>query len=142
MKASRETKVQTELKRLYEGKNAPLKAEEVVEWARDNPESALHEEFDWNDTVAAQKWRLQQARELLRLEIGYTERRPQFVSVKIGTGRIGYVPREDQLESDRQSLVLSVYKAIRGYRKTNGDLDELKPIWDAVDKLEKRLLPD
>jgi hypothetical protein len=34
----------------------------VVEWAAANPESALHRQFEWNDTAAAAQWRLDQAR--------------------------------------------------------------------------------
>lgn len=37
----------------------------VVEDARD-PDSPLHDQFDWSDTAAACKWRLHQARCLIR----------------------------------------------------------------------------
>jgi hypothetical protein len=37
----------------------------VVEGARD-PGSALHPHFDWNDAEAAEKWRVEQARDLIR----------------------------------------------------------------------------
>lgn len=42
-----------------------LTAEVVVEDAR-NPSSPLHAHFDWDNDVAAEKWRLEQARRLIR----------------------------------------------------------------------------
>ena len=45
-------------------KTKPLVAEAVVEAAKD-PNSALHSNFEWDDSVAAQKHRLQQARVLI-----------------------------------------------------------------------------
>ena len=42
-----------------------LTPEQVVEAARD-PASPLHEEFEWDDTEAGHKWRLNQARTLIR----------------------------------------------------------------------------
>ena len=42
--------------------------EAVVEFAKD-PETALHSRFDWDDSEAAAKWRLVQARQVIRLEL-------------------------------------------------------------------------
>jgi hypothetical protein len=46
-------------------KEGKLTAETVVEKAS-NPRHPLHDEFEWDDTVAGAKWRLEQARELIR----------------------------------------------------------------------------
>jgi len=53
-----------ELKRL-EDRRGRLTAPAVLEEAAD-PSSPLHLWFDWDDTMAAAKWRLEQARELIR----------------------------------------------------------------------------
>lgn len=45
----------------------------VVEAARD-PASVLHEHFDWDDGVAAEKWRMDQAREIVRCVRVHDER--------------------------------------------------------------------
>ena len=37
----------------------------VVDYARD-PDTALHAYFDWEDSVAAEKWRIEQARRIIR----------------------------------------------------------------------------
>lgn len=38
----------------------------VVDVARD-PEHALHSRFEWDDSIAAEKWRIEQAGQLLRI---------------------------------------------------------------------------
>ena len=54
-----------ELTQIMSRNGGTLPPERVVEAAR--PEgSALHAYFDWDDRVAGDKWRLQQARELIR----------------------------------------------------------------------------
>ena len=53
-----------ELLALYE-EHGELRAELVLERARD-PASALHEAFEWDDSEAAHRWRLDQARALIR----------------------------------------------------------------------------
>lgn len=67
----------------------------VVEAARD-PESPLHDYFEWDDTAAAERYRLVQARHLLaRIRVVVTETQPLMVNVRLSTAdggqRRGYV---------------------------------------------------
>lgn len=41
----------------------------IVEWARENPESELFGQFEWNDTKAAHEYRLHQARRLIAVHV-------------------------------------------------------------------------
>ncbi len=74
----------------------------VVDTARD-PEHPLHSRFDWDDTVAAEKWRLEQASQLLRVvKLPADPSRPgdlrAFVAVKgQDSHRADYVPTEEAL---------------------------------------------
>jgi len=64
--------LQTILQELYE-QRGKLTASIVLEEARD-PGHPLHSRFEWNDSVAAEKYRLEQARELIRkVKIIYKE---------------------------------------------------------------------
>jgi len=45
-----------------------LRAGDVIEYARD-PETALHQRFEWDDSKAATQHRLWQARELIRVVV-------------------------------------------------------------------------
>lgn len=53
-----------ELLRIYD-RDGKLTQEQVVAEATD-PSSPLHTHFEWNDDVAAHRWRLNQASELIR----------------------------------------------------------------------------
>jgi hypothetical protein len=53
-----------ELQQIYD-RHGQLTARLVVDQARD-PEHALHSQFEWDDETAAEKYRLDQARELIR----------------------------------------------------------------------------
>jgi hypothetical protein len=46
-------------------KRGRLDPKHIVQWARDNRRSVLHSCFQWDDTRAAQQYRLWQARELI-----------------------------------------------------------------------------
>lgn len=57
--------VEEALRALADVSGGSLTPEAVVESAR-SPESPMHGLFTWDDAVAGQKWRLEQARELIR----------------------------------------------------------------------------
>jgi len=58
----------TELEQIREANDGVLRAVDVVEYARD-PGTALYQRFEWNDTKAAEQYRLWQARELIRVVV-------------------------------------------------------------------------
>ncbi len=87
---------QAELKAL-ESRSGTLTPQEVVEAARDEG-TALHECFTWDDGEAAERWRLEEARELIRsvrIEVHYEERTIRTVGYVRDTRRepaqAGYV---------------------------------------------------
>ena len=57
-----------ELVKLAKQHGGEVTPAQVVDRARD-PDNVLHSWFDWNDTEAAEKWRLEQARRLLRVVV-------------------------------------------------------------------------
>jgi hypothetical protein len=60
------TEVTTELRRIQEANGGLLRANDVVlEASRED--SPLHPYFNWDDGAAAHQWRLQQARQLIRV---------------------------------------------------------------------------
>lgn len=46
--------------------NNEFKPQELIDYARNNPNSELHKCFEWNDTIAAEKYRISQARDVIR----------------------------------------------------------------------------
>lgn len=73
----RESAIANELKRLADAHGGNLQPKTVVDSARDD-ESPLHGSFNWDDTSAAEQWRLQQARQLIRAVVTYE---------KVGSGK-------------------------------------------------------
>lgn len=59
-----------ELHRIAAEHGGELRPADVVEAARLKT-SPLHTQFQWDDTVAAHQWRLQQARQLIRVTVEY-----------------------------------------------------------------------
>ena len=68
----KDTKIIVALKRIAKQSGGVIKPESVVDAAR--PESSpLHSRFTWDDTEAAEQYRLWQARTLIRTQIKYIE---------------------------------------------------------------------
>lgn len=95
----------------------------VVDTARD-PEHPLHSRFEWDDSVAGEKWRLEQAGHLLRVvKLPADPERPgdlrAFVAVKgKDSHRADYVPTEQAMGNEfTRRLVLAdmerEWKALR-----------------------------
>jgi hypothetical protein len=57
-----------ELQQIMVEHQGHLRPEDVVAFAA-NPETALHGAFTWDDSEAAHQWRLQQARQLIRVAV-------------------------------------------------------------------------
>lgn len=88
----------------------------VVDAAR-NPEHPLHSRFEWDDTLAAEQWRLEQAGQLLRIvKLPPEEGRPRdlraFVAIKgKDSHRSDYVPTEVALSDPlSRDIVLRAMK--------------------------------
>lgn len=92
---------------------------DVVKVARD-PKHPLHKRFDWDDTKAAHKWRLRQARDLIAsVEITWETSPGRIVTVQayhhIREEGTGYYPAETivQHETMRQALVREMEEDLR-----------------------------
>lgn len=57
---------QEELEALSKESGGFLRPEKVVRYA-ENPDTALHKYFEWDDTAAAHQYRLKQARDIIRV---------------------------------------------------------------------------
>lgn len=92
-----------ELLAIRERNNGELTPQSVVAEAR-NPDHPLHDRFEWNDKIAGEKYRLAQARKLIRtvkltIHEGDENSPPQrlraFFSVPGPQGRPVYDPTEE-----------------------------------------------
>ena len=110
--AARNTDVLAELEQIRRRGHGVLKCHAVVAFAR-NPKTALHGQFEWDDTKAAQEFRLWQARELIAVSVTVLHGRtdPVRAYVSLGSDRIrpggGYRSMEDVLaDPERRAEML------------------------------------
>ena len=117
-----------------------LPARAVVKWARSHPKSELHKRFEWSDSEAADKWRLQQARVLIA-SVTIEPRPNQVVRayVNLKSDRVGDQPayrRTVNVMSDaeqRAELLQMAKDELGRVRRTFATLTELASVWHAID---------
>ena len=114
-----------------------LKPSDIVEAAKDEG-SELHKCFEWDDTVAAGKWRIQQARTLLlNLVIVDSERKeePQQIRVMYTSKNGGYKQTKlivQQLD-EYEALLERARAELRAFKSKYAMLQELHEIFELID---------
>jgi len=122
-----------------------LRAEDVVEFARDET-TCLHSHFEWDDTEAAEQYRLEQARRVIRLRVTVAKNlgsdRPVPMYVSLTTDRAqpggGYrtfvdVMSSEELKAELLRQALSEFKRVRS---RYNELRELAPIFAAIEQVD------
>lgn len=133
------SRVERELRAL--GRGGRLFPQRVVRWARENPESALHGCFEWDNGKAAEAYRIWQARKLIvSVQIEYPDevKRQVWVSPLPSRGQ-GYRRLVDVLseEETRAQFLMQALDELERLYSRYADLHELAGVWQAV-KLVRR----
>lgn len=111
---------------------------QIVEAGR-NSNTELHKCFDWNDAVAAEKWRIEQAREIVRHLVikqdAPPKDRPQIRYFFKPQGEVGYKPTEVivKREDSYNALLAQAYAELRAFKAKYNCLEELRDILDLID---------
>ena len=121
----------------------------VVEFARDK-KTALHSAFDWNDTSAAAQWRLQQARNLIRVMVQIVEdpRGNEPLTVRMytalaedraGDGENGYryTPQLMTTATGRAAVLATALAELEAFQEKFAALTELADVFAAIRKARK-----
>ena len=112
--------------------------ESVLEKARDE-NTELHKCFEWNDSIAAEKYRLVQAGEVIRfLVIEEDEKphdRPEIRIFHITDKSEGYKPVQYIVkhESEYEKLLAKAWAELRAFKAKYACLEELREILDLID---------
>lgn len=116
--------------------------QEIVEIAR-NPESAIHSYFVWDDSIAAEKFREEQAAKMERsfvltkvVDDGDKKEKVQFRLVEVDSTRTtSYQPVKFFLQNkDEYSELLKRAKIeLEGFRKRYSNIIELEEIFNDID---------
>lgn len=155
--------VSEELLLLKDRNDGLLDPAKVVDYAR-NPDTALHSRFEWNDSKAAEDYRLWQARQIIRLElvvirqdssmgparvvVNLNEREEQDVTVRafvsLGQDRFseesepkGYRSIHDVLADEelRELLLQEARRDMKVFQKKYKTLNELAKVFSAMEEV-------
>ena len=151
MKKQRNTKGKVyleEMKRIARKHRGLLRASDIVEEARPvkNP---LHSAFEWNDTEAAERYRIWQARQLIAVSVEYLENvRTEepvrvFASLKSDRKNGGYRAVADLLSDDemREQLLQDALEDMIFFRRKYRQLEELSAVFEEMDKVAVHVRP-
>lgn len=128
---------------LIEKRHGILKPEDVVSFA-ENPQTALHGKFNWDDTEAAALYRIYQARQLIRVVVTITAYSPipQRVYVSLTTDRYdddggGYRPIVRILSDKdlREQLLADAINEMEIFKSKYHGLKELARVFEEMEKI-------
>lgn len=138
------TTIQQELEQIRDEHDGFLPPHAVVEFAR-NPRTALHESFEWDDGEAAEKYRLWQARHVIRVHVHVLggDKDPVRTYVSLLQDRHpggGYRHIESVMtdKSLRQKLLDQALREAEMFRRKYQQLDELSGVFDEINRAKKR----
>lgn len=133
-------KVGPELERIRIRHNGRLEPDWVVHEAKAEA-SPLHPLFEWNDTIAAQNYRVDQARGVIRSIEVVIEDRPEqkpvraFVSVVRENDRT-YTSVQDAMSDPklREQVLRAALAELEAWRRRYAELVELANVFAAIDE--------
>lgn len=122
-----------------------LKPEAVVDFAQDE-NTHLHKCFEWNDSKAANRYRLNQARQQISMYVMVVESPKGPVKIRafqsLPSDRQsggGYRKTTDILQDDAlvAELVNSAMKDLATVRSRYEAVQALSPVWEAADRVSR-----
>lgn len=118
-----------------------LHAEHVVSWAKKHPRSALHRQFEWNNSKAASEYRLWQARRLIAINVIADDGAPLLVSLsfdRINSG--GYRDVRDVVSSRELSEIMlrDALADLQRVQEKYQRVRALTTVWTAVKRVRQR----
>lgn len=138
--------IEEELEEIAKKADGILYPAAVVEYAR-NPETALHGEFTWNDTIAAEQWRIQQARQIIRVRIVSQANNPVTIRAYVSLSEDrqnpggGYRRFQDVMADPelRRQYLRQALKEVEHWRQKFKSLEELDPVFSAIAEVEEQV---
>lgn len=135
-------KIRTELLAIQAAsKDKILHAARVVAWARRNQKSALHRQFEWNNSKAADEFRLWQARRLIQINIIMDDGTPQIVSLSFDRTKGGGYRSVSDVLSSRDLSEIMLRDALAELQRVQARFQrvrELTNVWTAVKRVRQK----
>ena len=119
-----------------------LNAVTLVDVSRD-PKAPLHDEFEWDDSIAGEEWRKEQARHIIAhlIHVEVKNEIPEhraFFKIEKDSGN--YIPFETIVrnEDTRQQLLDQALKEFASFRRKYAALTELAKAFDELESAIKQ----
>ena len=109
----------------------------ILEKARDET-TELHKCFTWDDSIAAEKWRINEARlvtrQLVIKEVEVPKDRPEIRLFYKTDNESGYKPTHIivQQEDEYKQLLARAYSELRAFKRKYSMLKELQEIFELI----------
>jgi hypothetical protein len=134
-----------EVKKIYNDNGGILRPLDVVEAARPKA-SPLHSQFEWNNTVAAEKFRLHQARMFINMlvDVIYEDKQEVRCFVSLKKDRFGedtgYRTMVDVLSNKDlyASMLKDALEEMEYFRNKYYEIKELKEVFDAIERVKTK----
>ena len=110
----------------------------IVDYAEANPSSELHKCFTWDDSKAANEWRKQEARQVVRLLVFEDEETNTPSKIRVlqkTTDAYEPVTRIVRNKDEYEALLERAYAELRAFRERYKNLAELEQILELIDEL-------
>lgn len=117
-----------------------IKPQVVVAWAREHPESETYKHIEWDDSKAAEQYRLDQARRLIVIYVRTEDGDRGVISLRQdrnpqgGYRHLGTVLRNDEL---RRMAVRQALREFRSWERRYQHLRELAAVFEAANEAER-----
>ena len=110
----------------------------IVDYAEEHPDSELHKCFTWDDSKAANEWRKQEARQVVRLLVFADDETKQPTQIRVlQKATDAYEPVKTIVRNnDEYAKLLARAKAeLKAFRERYKQINELEKVLDAIDEL-------
>lgn len=110
----------------------------IVDYAAAHPTSELHKCFTWDDTKAANEWRKQEARQVIRLLVFSDDETNEPTQIRVlQKATDSYEPVKTIVRNnDEYAKLLARAKAeLKAFRERYKQINELEKVLEAIDEL-------
>jgi len=144
MAKEKNNKVVKELESIRKKHGGVLRPKDVVAFA-ENPKTELHRKFEWDDSEAAKKYRLEQARYLIRFTVTLVGEDPEpfqmYYSIQEDRPAGDSYRHIVDVMSDKELKAKMLSQAFReadAWSKRYSRFEELAGVFDAIAKAKKK----
>lgn len=131
-------KVADEIGMIQRDESGNLKSQQIVDAARDNPNSELYKCFEWDDSIAAERYRRKQACDIM-CHLVYVEQevpkdRPEIrinYCTRVGEG-FAETKKIVRNEDQYKSLLEKAWAELRSFKARYSMLEELREIMELI----------